>query len=174
MRFVDMESAATARPCQCAVQQTDAGGQLPIRAAPVSDPRVDSEEAKVATRKVRADFLQETALNRPQSILRYGKRHRYVTNPSGVSGLAASCAEGVPARRVFAVVQVRFDSRKGRQPRAPDLSIQDSNLCVVQNRAGILGEPVLQSDERWCSPHAARYDFGNHGAKTALTSASSR
>jgi hypothetical protein len=60
-----MQSAETTRPCPCAVQQTDAGGQLPIRAAPVCDPHVDSEELKVAMPKIRADFPQETALNRP-------------------------------------------------------------------------------------------------------------
>jgi hypothetical protein len=70
MRFVDMQSAAATRTCPCAVQQTDAGGKLPVRAAPVRHPGADSKEMKVAMRKIRVDFPQETALNRPQSILR--------------------------------------------------------------------------------------------------------
>jgi hypothetical protein len=72
MRFVDMHSAAATRTCPCAVQQADAGGKLSIRAAPVRHPGADSKEAKVAVRKIRADFPEETALNRPQSILRDG------------------------------------------------------------------------------------------------------
>jgi hypothetical protein len=70
MRFVDMQSAATTRTCPCAVQQTDAGGKLPIRTAPVHHQSADSKEVKIAMRS--ADFPQETALNRPRSILRNG------------------------------------------------------------------------------------------------------
>jgi AI-2E family transporter len=97
-----MRSATGTRRCPGAVQ-TDACGQFPIRAAPVSNPRADSEEVKVVKRQIRADFPQETALNCPQSILRYRQRHRYLANPSGASGLAGSCAEGMPARRVFSL-----------------------------------------------------------------------
>jgi hypothetical protein len=158
--FVDMQSAA-ARPCPSAVQQTHAGGQLPIRAAPVGDPCVHFQEVKVAMRQIRADFRQETALNRPQSILRYSKRHRYVTNPSGASGLAASCAEGVPARRVFAVAQVPVESGKGGQQRAPDFSIQNSNFRIVQNRAGIPGQLLRESDMRRWWPVTVHDIFSN-------------
>jgi hypothetical protein len=71
MRFVDMQSAAATRTCPCG-QHTDAGGKLPIRAAPVRHPGADSRDVKVAMRKIRADFPQEPALDRPQSILRNG------------------------------------------------------------------------------------------------------
>jgi predicted transcriptional regulator len=46
------------------------------------------------------------------------------------------------------VAQVRFDSGKGGQQRTPDLSIQDSNVRIVQNRAGILGQLLRQSAMR--------------------------
>ena len=75
--------------------------------------------------------------------------------------MATSSSEGVPARRVFAVGQVRFDSGKGGQQRAPDLPIQDSNFRILQNRAGILGQLLRQSDMRCCRPVTVHAIFAN-------------
>ena len=75
--------------------------------------------------------------------------------------MAAPYAEGVPARRVFAVAQVRFDSGKGGQQRTPELSIQDSNFRIVQNRAGILGQLLRKSAMRCWRPVTVHAIFAN-------------
>lgn len=148
MRFVDMRSAAGTRRCPGAVQ-TDVGGQFPIRAAPVSDPRVDSEEVRVVTRHPRG----LPSGNRPQlpavdiEVLPAPPIPR---ESLGRLRPAASCAEGMPARRVFAAAQVRFDSGKAAQQRASDFSTQDSDFRIIQNRAGIPGQLLRKSDmRRW-------------------------
>lgn len=59
------------------------------------------------------------------------------------------------------MAQVRFDSRKGGQQRTPDLSIQDSNFRIVQNRAGILGQLLRKSDMRCWRPVTVHAIFTN-------------
>jgi hypothetical protein len=56
---------------------------------------------------------------------------------------------------------VRFDSGKGGQQRMPDLSIQDSNFRIVQNRAGILGQLLRKSDVRCWRPVTVHAIFEN-------------
>jgi hypothetical protein len=59
------------------------------------------------------------------------------------------------------VAQVRFDSGKGGQQRTPDLSIQGSNFRIVQNRAGILGQLLRQSEMRCWRPVPVHAIFAN-------------
>jgi predicted transcriptional regulator len=59
------------------------------------------------------------------------------------------------------VARVRFDSGKGGQQRTPDLSIQDSNFRIVQNRAGILGQLLRQSAMRCWRPVTVHAIFAN-------------
>ncbi len=87
-----------ARPCAAAVQKTDARRQFPIRPAPRGDPLVNAEKAKVASREINANLLQEAAFDRSQPVLRYPERNRHITNPACAAGLSASRAERMPAR----------------------------------------------------------------------------
>ena len=48
------------------------------------------------------------------------------------------------------------DETSARRPSA----IQHPNLRAAQNRAGVFGQFVLESHERWCSPHAVRFRRG--------------
>jgi hypothetical protein len=56
---------------------------------------------------------------------------------------------------------VRFDSGEEGQQRAPDFSLQNSNFRIVQNRAGILGQLLLESDMRCWRPVTAHDIFSN-------------
>ena len=59
------------------------------------------------------------------------------------------------------MAQVRFDSGKGGQQRTPELSIQDSNFRIVQNRAGILGQLLRKPDMRCWRPVTVHGIFAN-------------
>ena len=60
----------------------------------------------------------------------------------------ALLAERVPASRILAVGQVRFDPWKRRQQRTTDLAIEQPNFRATQNRTRVLGQFVRTLDER--------------------------
>ena len=161
MRFVDMESAAAARPCPCAVQQTDARGQFPIRAAPVSDPQRrfrgnESSDARGPRALPSGDLLQSPAVG-IEVWQAPPTHHRIPRAPRAWRHRAPSACQRVEsslwARRVSIPGKDETSVRRTS-------AIQHPNLRAAENRAGVFGQFVLESHERWCSPHAVRFRRG--------------
>ena len=110
-------SAATRLPCPrvawSGIQEADAVGQFPIRAAPCRHPGLDAREVEVSAGEVHAKLRWSAALDGPQSVLRIPKRPRDVANPARTSGPCASRANGLPPNRVRSAGQdVRWQSGK--------------------------------------------------------------
>jgi hypothetical protein len=96
-----------------AVEETAAGRQFTIRAAPLRHPRVNPEEPEVAPGEIGAYFPQETALDRSQSVPWDPDRDRDMTDSSAAAGLTTSRGEGVPPNQIFAAINdVRLQSNK--------------------------------------------------------------
>jgi hypothetical protein len=128
------------------IQESDAAGEFPIRAAPSRDPGLDSEKLEIPAREICTDPAEMTVLNRSHSVLWNARRHRDVANAAHATSLAAARSKRPPARQVFAASE-RLDVGKEREEGTPDLAIEQADLGRTEDRAGIAGQPLLQSSE---------------------------
>jgi hypothetical protein len=141
------------RSSWCGIQESDAAGEFAIRAAPRHDPGLNAEELEIPAREIRPDLSQLTALNRSDTVLWKSRGYRYVANAARTAGLTASRTKSPPARHLFTADEVGLDAGEGRQEGAPDFAIEQADLGRAENRAGILGKPLLESSEGWCAFH---------------------
>lgn len=102
-------SVTTRLPCPpiawSSVQQARAGREFAIRAAPLRDPRLDPEKAKVSPGEIEAKLRQATGLNRTEPVLRNPRRDRDIANAAGATRLCASRTKRVPSNRVLTAVE---------------------------------------------------------------------
>lgn len=134
-------------PSRSGIQESDAAGELAIRATPRRDPGLNAEKLEIPARQIRPDLRQLTALNRSDAVLWKSRGHRYVASAARTAGLATARTQCLPARHIFTAGEVELDAGQGCQKGTPDFAIEQADLARAENRAGIPGEPLLESSE---------------------------
>ena len=133
-------SVTTRLPCP-----PNVGSGVQQAAAPLRDPSLDPEKAKVSPGEIEAKLRQATGLNRTEPVVRNPRRDRDIANTAGAARQCVARTKCVPSNCVLTTVEdIRRQSWKRRHQHVLEFSIQQPDLGQTENRGWICGELSLE------------------------------